>query len=386
MISAVLTPTRARSTERSLRNATLPDLATRLDSQQQRKVDVVAPARAIRAQDGMLIVEQAERRITAEGVTSVAGTYEPTGVCESGIADKLGVPLAYLRRLRAEAPHLYDANVNEWLGRDGRKFLVRALSSEDGGTGQARAFLSNGYKIIDNYDVLTAVLDGVRQAGVQVDISSCDLSDQRMYVRLTAPEIRGYAPYLLRNYRSPYSGRTGADNPTVFAGLLISNSETGCGSLSMTPQLTVQICDNGMPMTKDVVRAVHLGAKLDEGRVEWSDDTQRKTLAVYTAQARDTVRRFLDREYVEANIREIEKTSGAPVADVEETIKSVSKTLRFTEEQRKGIFDHFVRGGDLTAGGVMHAVTSYAQTVQDPDDAHELGAQGIRAMELAAAA
>jgi hypothetical protein len=370
MVSAVLTPTRARSTERNLRNATLPDLATRLDSQQQRKVDVVAPARAIRAQGGMLIVEQAERRITAEGVTSVAGTYEPTGVCESGI----------------EAPHLYDANVNEWLGRDGRKFLVRALSSEDGGAGQARAFLSNGYKIIDNYDVLTAVLDGVRQAGVQVDIASCDLSDQRMYVRLTAPEIRGYAPYLLRNYRSPYSGRTGADNPTVFAGLLISNSETGCGSLSMTPQLTVQICDNGLPMTKDVVRAVHLGAKLDEGRVEWSDDTQRKTLAVYTAQARDTVRRFLDREYVEANIREIEKTSGAPVADVEETIKSVSKTLRFTEEQRKGIFDHFIRGGDLTAGGVLHAVTSYAQTVQDPDDAHELGAQGIRAMELAAAA
>lgn len=386
MVSAVLTPTRARSSERIVRNASLPDLVGRLEGQQRRKVDVVAPASAIRSQGGMLVVDQAERLLTAEGVASVAGTYEPTGVCEGGIADKLGVPLAYLRRMRTEAPHLYDANVNEWLARDGRKFLVRALSAEDGGAGQARAFLSNSYKVIDNMDVLTAVLDGVRQAGVAVDISSCDLSDQRMFVRLKAPEIRGHAPYLLRNYRSPYSGLSGADNPTVFAGMLISNSETGCGSLSLTPQLTIEVCDNGMTMTKDVVRSVHLGAKLDEGRVQWSDDTQRKTLAVYTAQARDTVRRFLDRGYVEAEIREIEKSSGAPVADVEETIKSVSKTLKFTEEQRKGVFDHFIRGGDLTAGGVLHAVTSYAQTVQDPDDAHELGAQGIRAMELAATA
>jgi hypothetical protein len=385
MASAVLSPTRARSSERAVRNATLPDLAGRLERQQQRKVDVVAPASAIRAQGGLLVVDQAESRISAEGVTSVAGVYEPTGVCEGGIADKLGIPLAYLRRMRAEAPELYDANVNEWLGRDERRFLVRALSAQDGEAGQARAFLSNGYKIIDNMDVLTAVLDGVHQAGVGVEISSCDLSDRRMYVRLKAPQIRAHAPYLLRNYRSPYNGRSGAENPTVFAGLVISNSETGCGSLSFTPQLTIEVCDNGMTMTKDVVRSVHLGAKLDEGRVQWSDDTQRKTLAVYTAQARDTVRRFLDRDYVEAEIRQIEKSSGAPVADVEESIKSVFKTLKFTEEQRKGILDHFIRGGDISAGGVLHAVTSYAQSIEDPDDAHELGAQGIRAMELAAA-
>jgi len=37
--------------------------------------------------------------------------------------------------------------------------------------GAVRAFLSDGYKIIDNLDVLLAALDGVRQTGfpVQVD-------------------------------------------------------------------------------------------------------------------------------------------------------------------------------------------------------------------------
>ena len=38
----------------------------------------------------------------------------------------------------------------------------------------------------------------------------------------------------------------------------------------------------------------------------------------------------------------------------------------------------------MTAGGVMNAVTSYAQTVDDPDVAYDLEGQGLRAMELAA--
>ena len=35
---------------------------------------------------------------------------------------------------------------------------------------------------------------------------------------------------------------------------------------------------------------------------------------------------------------------------------------------------HFIRGGQLTAGGVMQAVTSVAQTLDDADAAHEMEA------------
>jgi hypothetical protein len=33
-----------------------------------------------------------------------AGTYLPTGVCDQGSAGKLGIPVAYLRRLREQRP------------------------------------------------------------------------------------------------------------------------------------------------------------------------------------------------------------------------------------------------------------------------------------------
>jgi hypothetical protein len=48
----------------------------------------------------------------------------------------------------------------------------------------------------------------------------------------------------------------------VFAGFVISNSETGCGAFTLTPRLIVQVCRNGMTIIKDAIRAVHLGSGL----------------------------------------------------------------------------------------------------------------------------
>ena len=54
----------------------------------------------------------------------------------------------------------------------------------------------------------------------------------------------------------------------------------------------------------------------------------------------------------------------------------MSQRLRFTDAQQADILTHFIRGGDVTAGGVMHAVTSAAQTQPDADTAHEMESAG----------
>ena len=122
----------------------------------------------------------------------------PTVVADEGLADKLGISLAYLRRLRASCPDLWDANVNGWLhGKqlagypgDGRKFLVRLFqpdSDRGDGLSVARAFLSDSYKVIDNLDALMATLDGIRQAGTEVVFDGLDLTERRLYARVVAP-------------------------------------------------------------------------------------------------------------------------------------------------------------------------------------------------------
>jgi hypothetical protein len=368
------------------RNATLADLAALLRDQQARKVDIVAPAAAIRAEGARLVVDGTAPILGQDGVTMTSGTYTPTEVCDQGVADKLGIPAAYLRRMREHKPSLYDANVNAWLDGDDRRFLLRCLRPDSGEEpGAVRAFLSDGYKIIDNLDVLLAVLDGVRQAGAPVQVDGCDLTERRMYVRVVCEQVRVLAPELLAGYRSPFTGASGADNPVVFSGFVITNSETGCGAFTLTPRLVVQVCRNGLTITRDAMRSVHLGERLEEGMVTWSDNTRDKTLALITAKTGDAVAAYLDPQYVERALRAIEKDAGRPVADPQEAIRMVSQRLRFTETQQNDILAHFIRGGDVTAGGVMHAVTSAAQAQDDADTAHEMESAALRALELAAA-
>ena len=365
------------------RNATIDDLVALLRDQQARKVDVVASASSVRAEGGCLVLDGTMPVLGADGVTMTEGRYRPTDVCDAGIADKLGIPAAYLRKTRDSHPALFDANVNGWLERDDRKFFIRALRGAGGETGVARAWLSDGYKKIDHLDTLMAVFDGIRRAGHPVQIETCDLTDRRMYVRARCEAVQVLAPGLLAGYRSPFTGASGAGNPVVFAGFVVTNSETGCGAATVTPRIIAQVCSNGMTITRDAVRAVHLGERMDEG-IQWSSDTLDRQLELVTAKARDAVTAFLDPGYVARLVREMEQHAGHRVADAPRAIEVIGARLRYTEAQQKEILDHFIAGGSLTAGGIMHAVTSAAQVQDDGDAAWDLETSALDALRLAA--
>ena len=370
------------------RNASLADLAEMLTDQQARKLDLVVPATEITADGGLLVVTGSEPIITEHGVTLTDGAYVPTVVADEGVADKLGIPVAYLKRLRAERPDLYDANVNGWLhgddhevGPDGRKFLLRTFKSDETGKGIARALLSDKYMRLDNLDALTSALEGVRASGVHVEIAGADLTDRRMTVRLIAPEIQALAPVLLRGYRSPFSGASGDENPVVFAGLVISNSETGGGAFTITPRLVVQVCSNGMTITKDALRAVHLGGRLDEGVVNWSEETQAKAIDLVKSKTADAVKTFLDVDYMTRVITRAEAEAGKPVDTVDQ-VREVTKSLSLGKDHIDGVLGHFIKGGQMTLGGVSNAITSYAQEVDNGDTAHDLEAAAMALLRV----
>lgn len=373
--------------ETTARNAELSDLVGMLQRQADVRYDVVTNAAGIRFENGQLVVVNGAHTITDDGVTPTDAVLAPTDVFDEGIAEKLGIPRPYVRRLRDEAaPDLLDHNVNEWLDRDSRQFLVRGFRTDDPNeTGIARAFLSDRYQAIDNLDVLLAALDGIRQAGVEVEISGADLSERMMRVNVVCPAIEVYAESLLQNYRSPFTGQSGREIPVVWAGFQLRNSETGGGAYSLVPRIVFRVCTNGMTMTKDAVRQVHLGGRLDEGIVRWSGDTLRKNLELVVSQTRDSVTTFLDREYVESVIARVEENAAAPVTDAVPTIERVGKRLGFTKSEQDSILSHFISGADPTAHGVLQAVTATAQTVENPDRVAVLEDSAFDAMALVAA-
>lgn len=427
------------------RNTDLDMLVKLLHEQHVRRVDLVTSASALRSEQGSLFIADSEntKLLESDGVTNVAGLYVPTKTFDTGIATKLNIPSAYLRDLREEGRFdLYDGNVNMrlhglvdygWPDESGvkpdpvvvyppldAKYLVRLLKGDEGEPGVARAFLSPKYKIIDNYDVLLAVLDGIRQGGIEALPTQCDLTDSRMFVKFDAPQIAALAPRLLEGYRSPFEGRGAlkrageefalrseygrwdaasalaaarvegqgyapGTEPVVWAGLVVSNSDVGQGSWWVYPVIKVRICRNGLTLVAEATRKVHLGGTQAEGVVNWSTETRERELALITSQARDAVQTYLSQEFLDSQVARIEKLAAAPVAEPEVTIKEVAKVAGFTQAEADGILAHFLRGGAYTAGGAANAVTSYSQTVEDAERAHELDTRAVRVLELAAA-
>jgi hypothetical protein len=330
-------------------------------------------------------------------VTAGSGMLRPTDVCDETISDKLGIPRAYLRRLRTETlpvPDIYgttpeaplpliDATVNALLVDFDKPVLVRGFKPDNLlDEGVCRAILSDGYRAIDHLDTLYSALEAVREIGADVTVRSVDLSERAMRVRFVAPAIEALAPILLRGYRSPFTRDGAPSGPVIWAGFELSNSETGGGAYRLVPRFEAPICTNGLTITKDVIRQVHIGGKLDEGVVAWSTETREKNLELVRSQTKDAVKMFLNVDYMTAKIAEIETKAGREVTKPEATIEVIAKTLKYSETERETLLSHFIGGGQPTAGGLLNAATSMAQTVADPDRAAEIEAGALAVLDL----
>jgi hypothetical protein len=446
-----------------IRNADLPEILQVLEDQQARQVDVIVRSRDVRYEQGNLIVADTEAsrhvpQIDDEGVEEIrlAGSYRPTDVGDETMAGRLNAHGGWMKVLRERGRwDILDATFNallhgggedpdaalEWMAANpdadpasapefklfkefGGKMMLRLLRGDEGEEGVLRAVLSGKYKIMDNLTILLAVMDGIKEAGVEAFPANFDLSDRKLYGRFEVPDLAMLAPKFLEGYRSPFDGpagekRAGEDRPgfrlrsesgfwdveralraagaegmgyppgqepIVWAGFEVSNSPVGFGSRTLSPQIRVKVCKNGLTLLGEMDRRVHLGSDQDEGVVDWSADTQQKELRLITAQTKDLVKMWMSPEWFGAQVHEIEKLAGVPIPEPAETMKLVAQSVKFTKSEQEGILAHFLRGGLYTAGGVGNAVSSYSQTLPDADRAAKLDTLAIPAMKVAAKA
>lgn len=380
----------------TIRNAELQDLVDQLKNQNDRRDDYVAPASRIEASSGVM-------NITTEDGSTVALAPTPTMIGTA--AHRLSLPVKTLRdfhqggasddpMVRFAELDAFDAMVNARLiaaEANDRSFMVRSFRTDTPGTpGVGRALLSDRYSIIDNFDVLMATLQGLRDGGHDVRIASCDLTETRMRVRVVSNAVQYVADEWLKGYKNPFSvehtGYNAGEEPVVFAGFEISNSETGGGAFSIVPRFEVLICRNGARIKKDAMREIHLGGKLEAGQVRWSADTQRTAIELVGKKTRDAVSTFLDADYLERTIVELTEQgkTAVPAEKAKAVVEQVAKSQRWSDSEAEGVLKYFYTGGQQTAGGVMQAVTAFAQDVADPERAAEIEGDGIDAMTEAA--
>lgn len=272
------------------------------------------------------------------------------------VASKMNIPQVYYDKMRdANQYELLAKNVNAWIGSKDKR-LIRVLDNE------VRAVLSDRYRPIDNYDLVWSFLDTVKdykEKGDDIEITACDITETRMYIRTLLPAtgevVKGDA---------------------VRAMLLLQNSEVGAGKMSVALGMFRMICSNGM-WGDDIVGRVHLGSKLDEGLVEWSEKTLRDVDVALFDQVKDTVRTAMEPQLWNAFLAKTTKTANLPLTPpMPEIVDLTSKQFKLTDKEKDKLLDMFAVEAGTVAGksqwGLANGITRLAKQADDADRQVEL--------------
>ena len=346
---------------------TLVDLAQELDRQIATKQDLVLPSSLLQCrtdQGGNLkLIVDAGSHLASGGVMG-SGEYGVTGLARRQLADKLKIPFAYFERMRAGQPDLLDRNVNTWLQSDGDRRMIRTLD------GQVRAVLSDRYRRLDNFDLAENVLpilqglDGAR-------FESVELTDSKMFLKVITPRVEFEV----------------APGDIVQAGIVITNSEVGCGTLSVQPLIYRLVCKNGLIASDHALRKTHVGrspSSEEESVTVFRDDTLAADDRAFFLKVRDVVEAAVSQTTFRQiamklqNTRDIRLT-GDPV----KTVEVLANRYTLNDTERAGVLRQLIIEGDLSGYGLVNAVTHYSQDVEDYDRATEFEALGGKLIELA---
>ena len=336
---------------------TLTEMAQALEAQQTQKKDFVADTRALAmTPTGQLAI--------SNGTTQ---EFAITPHAHRQIGDHIGIPAKYYDRMRVEAPELLQSNVNHWFKEQPEHRMIRTLGTN------ARAFLSRRYRRLDNFDLAEAVLPTLLEMN-GARVMSCELTETRMYIKVVTSRIQADVKV----------------GDAVQAGICVSNSEIGMGSLRVEPLIYRLVCTNGMvsPDRSARNRFTHLGraaADTPDAYELFSDETLEADNTAFFLKVQDLVRDAVDRTKFERLVEQMRETTerqieGNPVKAVE----VLSNKFKLQQSESSGVLQHLIRGGDLSQWGLLNAVTRMAQDVESYDRATELEELGSAVMTLPA--
>ena len=340
---------------------TLQELAIELDRQQAVKKDMIVDMGALSMDTG-----EAGLALQVTG-GNMAAKYGINDIAHRQIGQTLKIPALYYDRMRAEYPELLAQNVNGWFARTpDTKRMLRTMD------GTARALLSDRYRRIDNFEVASAVLpiiSGMDGASVE----SCELTDSRMYLKVVNPRVTAEVK----------------KGDIVQAGIIISNSEVGMGSVNVSPLVYRLVCSNGMIAQDGAVRKYHVG-RANEGGEDFSiyrNETIEADDKAFLMKLEDSVKAAVDQARFAAIVDKMREATEATMEAkvVPQVVELASKEYGITEAEGKGILGHLIAGGDLSLYGLANAVTRQAQDVESYDRSTELEATGYKIITMAPA-
>jgi hypothetical protein len=360
----------------------LANLVTELERQRETRIDFVADVRhlGVEVNGGIKLIPK----------TGQAFEWMPNGSMEfnrsayAQLAEKCNpsIPINFFEKLMADRAGRLAELINGLHADDPQKRLVRTLDN------RVRAWLSNSYRVIDNYDMAFTCLDEARKKNAQVFEAS--LSDKRMRIKFTTQEVwdkiditqrsgpqGGWFAGAIGNreligktilgatIREELPGGPGTIHPVV----TVLNSETGHGGFHVRLGILMGICFN-IATLETIVTRIHLGDRLEEGI--FSPETISADSKAIMLKARDAVRAAFDQEKFAGIVAKAKAAQSDKVEAPAAAVDNVIEVCQINEEHKEALLTYFLRDYDPTRFGLAQAVSRLAQDVEDPDDAGEL--------------
>lgn len=283
-------------------------------------------------------------RVTENGLDKIA-PLDIRQTAHRQLGTYLGIPQKYYELMRTDAPELLAYNANYWFS---QKNELRTLRTMDG---CARAFLSNRYRRIDNLDIASVTLPVIGELP-EARFVSTQITDDFMYIKVVNPRLQADV----------------VPGDVVQAGVIISNSETGLGSVTIQPLIYRLVCSNGMVINDAKTRRNHVGraATSEEDFSIYSSETLLADDHAFVLKIKDTVRAAISEARFAQVVSRMRESTEAMLdtKQLPAIVKLASSSFGITEDESNGVLEHLITGGDFSLYGLANAVTRFSQDVE----------------------
>lgn len=336
---------------------TIIQLAQELERQRMERKDYIADTRNLQVETHGGI-----SRLTL-GMDEKTEIFILNELAHKQIADRLQIPQRYYNKMRTEYPILLDENINSWFSQSPERRMIRTLD------GNARAFLSDRYRRLDNLELADSVLPLIKEMK-GAEIVSSQITDTHMYIKVINKSLKAEVTI----------------GDVVQAGIVISNSEVGLGSLKVEPLLYRLICKNGLIVKDFAQKRYHVGKQIeseDSAYEIFSDETLAQDDKAFFMKVQDTVRTAINEVRFNLSVEKLraamyESTGPDPV----KTVEVLADQYILNQNERGSILRHFIMGADNSKYGLINAVTRASQDIEEYTRATELERLGGELLAL----
>jgi hypothetical protein len=309
------------------------EILAKLEAEEKRKKDVVAPINSIRVNPDFTFegADFGKAKFTDHAFGQLCNTVY-----------KYPLPPEYFKNLFEDDPEWFAVQMNRHLekgkGLD-RKFRTIGNIGEGNHDSLVRGVVSKNFIPYDNLDTLSVFEDVARSGKIpEFDLKIGDINDNRMFLRFMFPDTE-------RNFGRSYDGQDDRN----FVALDLINSEVGLTSIMANPSIYRLICTNGM-VAKEAEYGWYKQRHIHIDPLQVNMDLK-KSIVHGIEMGRDILGKF-------------EQARQITVQNPYEEITRYGKKSRLSDKMLKAIRENYDIEADKSLFGVVNAFTRTARDLK----------------------